>query len=190
MRLTNDNIDKINDDIAVEQLRLETANGGGNRERLAELGKAKANVLNGQERLQNHKDHLPELLGRRNEAEQAYNASKVPLEYKRQEVSDCELRLNQLKRDRGQQRSGFPSNMNTLIDAIRQDKGFRQTPIGPIGHSIQLLKPAWSSVLEKTFGGILNSFLVTSKQDQSRLSGIMQRMKRYFDTCPLKWLMH
>ena len=181
MRLTNNNIDKIKNDIAVEHRRLEAANGGGNRERLAELEKAKSEATNAQERLETHKGDLQVLLDKRNEAEQSYKVSKVPLEQKRQEVSDCESRLDQLKRDRGQQRNGFPPSMNALLNAIRHDKGFQQTPIGPIGHSIQLLKPAWSSVLEKTFGGILNSFLVTSKQDQGRLSGIMQRIKRFAD---------
>ena len=177
--MTNTRITDQNNDIAAEYRRLETANGGANREHLAELESKKAEVLDVQKRLQIHNSKLQNLIGKRDEAEQSHNASKAPLEQKRQEVSDCEDRLTRLKRDRGQERSGFPPSMYALINAIRQDEGFQQTPIGPIGQSIQLLKPAWSSVLEKTFGTTLNSFLVTCKQDQSRLSSIMQRMRRY-----------
>ena len=179
LRLTNTTIADHENNIAAEYRRLEAANGGANREHLAELERTKAGLLDGQKHLQAHDAKLQSLISRRDEAEQSYNTFKTPLEHKRQEVSACEDRLTHLKRDRGQQRSGFPPSMNTLIEAIKQDKGFQQAPIGPIGQSIQLLKPAWSSVLEKTFGGVLNSFLVTSKQDQSRLSGIMQRMRRY-----------
>ena len=177
--MTNTRIVDHNNDIAAEYRRLEAANGGANREHLVELERAKAEVLDIQQQLQAHDAKFPTLISRRDEAERSYHISKAPLEHKREEVTDCEDRLNSLKRDRGQQRSGFPLTMNALIDVIRQDKGFQQVPIGPIGQSIQLLKPAWSSVLEKTFGGMLNSFLVTCKQDQSRLSGIMQRMRRY-----------
>lgn len=91
------------------------------------------------------------------------------------DVQQCEERLNSLLRDRGQQQQGYPPNMPRLLNAIRQDNGFQQKPVGPLGTHVRLLKPLWSSILEKSFGGALNSFIVTSKQDQNRLSDLMQR---------------
>lgn len=88
--------------------------------------------------------------------------------------------MNNLLKDRGQQQGAYPPNMPRLVNAIRQDDGFIQKPVGPMGSHVRLLKPLWSSVLEKSFGAALNSFIVTSKQDQSRLSSLMQRVGWYY----------
>lgn len=80
-------------------------------------------------------------------------------------------------KDRGQQQGAYHENMSRLVNAIKEDRGFLQKPVGPVGQHVRLLKPLWSSVLEKSFGGALSSFIVTSKQDQSRLSALMQNVK-------------
>ena len=91
-------------------------------------------------------------------------------------MKHCEERLESLVRDRGQQQQAYPQNMSRLLSAIRQDDGFQQRPVGPVANHVRLLKPLWSSVLEKSFGGALDSFIVTSKDDQLRLSSMMQRV--------------
>ena len=82
-------------------------------------------------------------------------------------------------KDRGQQQQAYPPNMSRLLNAIRQDDGFQQRPVGPVANHVRLLKPLWSSILEKSFGGALDSFIVTSKDDQLRLSGLMQKVGWY-----------
>lgn len=79
-------------------------------------------------------------------------------------------------RDRGQQQQAYPPNMTSLLAAIRQDDGFWQKPIGPMGSHVRLLKPSWSNILEKSFGGALEAFVVISKEDQLRLSAMMRRL--------------
>lgn len=106
----------------------------------------------------------------------AYKDSKFPIDSKQKEIQQCEDRLNNLLKDRGQQQGAYSGNMSQLLKAIREDQGFLQKPVGPVGDHVRLLKPLWSSVLEKSFGGTLSSFIVTSKQDQSRLSALMQRV--------------
>lgn len=66
--------------------------------------------------------------------------------------------------------------MTRLLAAIRQDDGFQQKPVGPMGNHVRLLKPLWSRILEKSFGGALEAFIVTSKEDQLRLSAMMQKV--------------
>lgn len=95
---------------------------------------------------------------------------------KRDEIQQCEETLSILVKDHGKQQGAYSGNMPQLLKAIREDQGFLQKPVGPIGDHVRLLKPLWSSVLEKSFGGALSSFIVTSKQDQSRLSVVMQRV--------------
>ena len=105
-----------------------------------------------------------------------YAKSQAPISSKRDEVQQCEERLNTLVRDRGQQQGAYKPSMPRLLNAIRQDDGFLQKPVGPLGNHVQLLKPLWSSILEKSFGAGLETFIVTSKQDQSRLSVLMQKV--------------
>ncbi len=45
-----------------------------------------------------------------------------------------------------------------------------------MGNHVRLLKPLWSRILEKSFGGALEAFIVTSKEDQLRLSAMMQKV--------------
>lgn len=68
-----------------------------------------------------------------------------------------------------------PANLQKLLKLIEQDRRFRGRPIGPMGRHVKLLKPEWSSILEKSFGASLNAFVVTSKADQSVLSDLMRK---------------
>ncbi|KAH7625928.1 P-loop containing nucleoside triphosphate hydrolase protein [Sordaria sp. MPI-SDFR-AT-0083] len=43
-------------------------------------------------------------------------------------------------------------------------------------YALQLLKPEWSSILEKTFGNILNAFIVQSMAEQKLLQSFMNRL--------------
>ena len=110
-------------------------------------------------------------------AQQALERQAPIMRAKRDAVDECEEQLQTLIRDRGKQKRGYPANMSQLINAIEYDDGFQHKPIGPIGDSVHLLQPSWSSILEKSFGQMLDSFIVTNKQDQSRLSGIMKRVR-------------
>lgn len=95
---------------------------------------------------------------------------------KKNDMRDVETRLRTLQREDGQRRSGFAEKMPQLIKAIQQENSFSTPPIGPVGNFITLLKPKWSSILEVSLGGTLNSFIVSSKRDMSTLSDIMRRV--------------
>lgn len=115
----------------------------------------------------------------RKSAEQELDQIKVPIQAKRNEVRQCEEQLNNLRRDRGQQQGGFHPNMPRLLRAIQQEAGFQEKPIGPVGSHVRLLQPSWSTILEKSFGGMLESFVVMSKSDQALLSNLMKRVGWY-----------
>jgi chromosome segregation ATPase len=69
-----------------------------------------------------------------------------------------------------------PANLPKLLRAIEEERRFRETPVGPMGRHVKLLKPEWSSILESSFGASLNAFVVTSKADQTILSELMRKM--------------
>lgn len=159
-----------------EHQRLSDADGGSHDLRRAEVEEKRAEAGAAKARFRDHENELPALEDNRNRAERDYRESLNPVKEKKSEVQNCEERLNSLMRDRGHQQQAYPPNMSRLLSAIRQDDGFRQRPVGPLSSHVRLLKPLWSSILEKSLGGALNSFIVTSKDDQHRLSGIMQRV--------------
>ncbi|MCJ1432580.1 Structural maintenance of chromosomes protein 6 [Xylographa pallens] len=180
LRETERRIAKFKDDIAEEYRKLEEANGGSHARRLAELDERKVEVEVVKRRLEEHNRVLQSLEDDKTRAVQGLEDLKAPRRDKNQEIQQCNEDLQTLMKDRGQQLGGYPQGMSNLIKAVRQDNGFQQPPVGPIGEYVRLLKPAWSGILEKSFGGVLNSFIVTSKQDQSKLSSMMQRCKCSF----------
>ncbi|KAL2056405.1 hypothetical protein ABVK25_003428 [Lepraria finkii] len=175
IKAAEDRIRKAEKDIADEHQRLSDADGGAHDLRRAEIEEKREEANAAKRRCRAHEDELPALEDNRSWAEREYNETLEPMKYKRTDVQHSEDRLNSLIRDRGRQQQSYPSNMQRLLSAIRQDDGFQQKPIGPMGAHVRLLKPLWSSILEKSFGGALESFIVTSKQDQTRLSGLADR---------------
>jgi len=167
---------KAKTDIEAENRRLDDANGGSHSRRIAEIEEKRAGVVDAWSKLGDHERGIGALEEDKRQAEIDLEELQRPLKDKRTEVQQCEQRLDALIKDRGQRQGAYNANMPRLLSAIRQDDGFQQQPVGPIGSHARLLKPLWSSVLEKSFGGALNSFVVTSKQDQNRLLGLMQRL--------------
>ncbi len=176
MKAADGRIRKAKTDIEAEKRRLDEANGGSHSRRIAEIEEKRADVVDARSRLEDHETGLGTLEQNKRNAEKDLENIHQPLKAKRDEVRQCEQRLDALMRDRGQRQGAYHANMPRLLNAIRQDDGFQQHPVGPIGSHVRLSKPLWSSILEKSFGGVLNSFVVTSKQDQSRLLGLMRRV--------------
>lgn len=127
-------------------------------------------------KLAEHENSIGQLETEKQNDDREYSNSQAPISSKRIEVQQCEEHLNTLVRDRGQQQGAYKPSMSRLLNAIRQDDAFLQKPVGPLGNYVKLLKPLWSSVLEKSFGGALETFIVTGKQDQSRLSALMKKI--------------
>ena len=176
MKAAEKRIDKTEKDIEEETHRLSELDGGSHARRLAEIDDKKTEAANARTQLHEHEAGLGVLEEQKRRAEEVMEKAKPPINAKRTEIRDCEERLNGLIRDRGQQQGAYLPSLPRLLNAIQQDRGFRQFPIGPLGKHVRLLQPKWSSILEKAFGGTLNCFVVTSKEDQTRLAGLMRQV--------------
>ncbi|KAL8649422.1 MAG: hypothetical protein Q9210_004404 [Variospora velana] len=175
MKQTNERIKRAENDIQEELRRLEEVNGGSNARLLAEIEEKRSELAEARSRMDNHDGALQHLEAEHRHALQNLEKSKEPIPRQRKEVQECEERLNRLARDKGRQEGAYHANLPRLLRAIREDGGFRETPVGPIGYHVRLLKPSWSGILEKSLGATLNTFIVTSKPDQIRLSEVMNR---------------
>ncbi|KAL8711114.1 MAG: hypothetical protein Q9220_004495 [cf. Caloplaca sp. 1 TL-2023] len=180
LKQTRDRISRAENDVNDEYRRLEQINGGGHARRLTEIEEKRVELHTARSRVEDHEVGLRALEDEQRHVSQLLEQSRSPIPVKRQEVQACEERLNRLIKDKGKQEGAYHAHMPRLLRAIRDDQAFQQKPIGPIGYHVRLSKPMWSSILEKSFGAALNSFIVTSINDQARLSQLMARLQCQF----------
>ena len=161
-------IDQTKKDIEAEKQRIDEINGGSIARRLAELEERKQVIESVRQKQRDHAESRDALVEDEKKVGQEREESIKRRDNKETEKSACDDRLRGL-RQQGQQRQ-FIQNMDRLQRAVAAEQDWREQPIGPIGNYVQLMEPQWLSVLERTFGGVLNGFIVTNKADQSKLS--------------------
>jgi chromosome segregation ATPase len=170
-------------DIADEEKRIEDLNGGAHGRKQAEIAEARKGVLDVRQALSLHESGKPRLEEDHRAAEVKLKDIEAPLSKASRDVEQCRRRLDELNSDRGNVMAGFHQKMPQLMQRIRNDEGFLEKPVGPIGLHVKLLKPEWSQMLETVFANTLSGFVVTSKADQVRLSKIIQQFN--IGPCPI-----
>ena len=162
--------------IAEEQERISNSHDGHHATRLNEIEQAKEQANEAKTTFFSHGANAGALDKSKVEAEQQLTEFKRNLEAKRMQIQEAEDRLRRLERGQGQWLSGYHPSMRNVLQTLENEQHrFKERPIGPAGKYIRLLKPEWSSILEKSFGGFLESFCVTSKEDQALMSSILKR---------------
>ncbi|OBT64140.1 hypothetical protein VE03_06217 [Pseudogymnoascus sp. 23342-1-I1] len=173
---------KIEKDIAAERQRIDNANGGAHAEKMSNLTAAQQRASQARQNMPESSDDS-QLQDLHQKALREYEDSKAPLRQKQSEIERCQERLSSITRDAGQQMAGFDQKIPRLLNMIKNDQGFNETPVGPIGLHIRLIKPVWSNAIERSIGNVLNGFVVTSKADQQRLSNMMRQIN--LQRCPI-----
>lgn len=176
-------VNGIQKDIDAELARIENANGGAHTRKLVDLEDARQKMAEAKAKLDESSLDLPQLEEHSQSAEKELKKISTPIEIKRKDISACEKQLQALSRDAGHAMAGFDPKMPRLLNMIHGDGGFKEKPVGPIGLHVRLLKPIWSSILERSLGNTLNGFIVTCKADHLRLSEMIRRLNLEF--CPV-----
>ena len=164
-------------DVDTERQRIEDVNGGAPGRKQAEIREADTILTQAKETLALHEGTRADLEKAHTTANEAVSKLEHPLRSKAAEVDDFRRRLQNLQQTRGADMAGYDHSVAALVKRIRSDKGWRETPLGPIGLHCKLLKPEWSTLVESVLGQVLGGFVVTSKQDQVRLSKMMQEAR-------------
>ena len=183
LKAKTESVKEIEKKIADEQKRLEDANGGAHTVKLRELDEAIEKEKQIQKDILEHKDREPELINKHDDTKRALERIGDDVQRKREEITAVESRIKRLESDRGSPYDAYEAQVPNLLNMIANDNSFENKPIGPLGTHIQLLKPQWSSILEKTFGASLSGFLVTSKRDEKTLRAMMNRLN--IRNCPI-----
>lgn len=180
LRLTREDVEKCERQIAEEEQRLEAASGSARAEKDAELLEARSKEQQVENQIEEARQQIPTLKTASAQAQTTLKRHQQAKELKRKDILTAEKQYQEMQRNAGGPMDGFEPEIVSLAKDLQRDNSFQQRPIGPIGAHIRLLKPEWSSILEKTFGEALNAFVVRSKQDQRQLSRLMKqrRMKK------------
>ena len=174
LKNVNDEIAKSKGLITEEEARIEESQGGAQALKIAQLDEAKAALeLRMGEETDLDKSSLSRALV---DAERTASDRREDTKGPRQRQEGAETRLRSLRDRADQQMAAFQHNVPNLLRAIQNEGRFREKPVGPMAMHIRLRKPEWSSIVESWLGGVLESFVVTSKYDQGILSELMRRM--------------
>ena len=163
-------------EIDAEEARLSEADGGGAARRLRELREAEIAVPVARQEEKEHAAQRDPLKTKLEEAARAQEKAEEMVGIQKKEVKQQSDRLEEIRKESGVQDTVYDRQMPQLLRAIQQERRFQNRPIGPLGKHVKLLYPEWSSILEKSFGAVLNAFVVTSKSDQDLLTPITKRI--------------
>lgn len=166
-------------DIDEENARMAAADGDAHTRRVQELEELKAAFEAAKAKLEEHNSTYEETRAAVAAAEQKLKATFKDKQNADQEVSKVQKRLDDMNRDEDNVYGSYPRGFDQLVREINRETRWRQKPVGPMGIHVRNTKPEWSSVIERTFGGVLNAFCVTCKDDQNFLNNIAKRLNLY-----------
>lgn len=176
LKNVNEDIKSCRAKIKEEERRIGESTGSARAEKESELAQAQEKEKNLQQRVEESARQLPTFETNLAEAEQSSERHKQSRTAKREEILAAERQVRELEKSTGSAYDGYDPEIVKLVKAVANERGFENKPLGPLGAHIRLTKPEWSGLLERTLGEALNAFVVRSKQDQSRLSGLVRRM--------------
>lgn len=172
-------VEKHQEDIVLEQKKIDEANGGSKEkmsQRLEALKRRLQVLTDEREELQGQLRALdatsPEMEAIRREMDEHKSSKNTLLEKKRN-----------LERNRNDKYAAFGHNINYLMRDIENEKNWHARPIGPIGCHVSVKEEfsAWGDLINATLQKTLDSFVVCDEHDRRLLSQYM-RSKKIFKT--------
>ena len=160
-----------------EYERLNSRSGGREAEKRNEIRETEEAYANIQGQGRDHDATYSGLEERRRNADDNFKAAGIQERQKHSALQEAKKQLQELQKDNRDPLAAFHPSMRTVLKAIDQDRGFTSRPIGPLAFHVRNKQPQWQSMIEKTFGNLLNNFIVMSRRDQERLSDILAKCK-------------
>lgn len=171
-----ENVKRLETEVTNENGRLAGAEGEAHQGRVARLAELKAAVDEIKTAQMQHGTGIADLENAKRAAYEAYEAAKPPVDERKNTLKDAEGHLQRLQSNQPRPFAAYVPHMEQLVRAVNAETRWRTKPVGPMGMHIKLLKPEWSSAIEKTFGGSLGSFVVTCLEDQRMLVQLAKRV--------------
>lgn len=168
------NVKRLEEQLKEEERRLSGAAGDAHELRVKELEALKNAVEEAKEAYAAHVSAVEGLEASKTRAQEAFNKQKPDVARAREDLQAAEAALSNIQRDQGNPLAAYDRRMQDILRAIDRETRWRVRPAGPMGRHIRITEPEWTSILEKSFGATLNSFVVANKEDQTILSKIIK----------------
>ncbi|KAL6149920.1 Structural maintenance of chromosomes protein 6 [Exserohilum turcicum] len=168
---------KYETQIEQHQQRQAEADNGLYAEKIRERDEAKFQCDRARETYTGHDTTRPQLQAQLEAAMKEQSIARQKVDKAREDAARIRGVISNLEGGQSNWIDAYANagKLKVLLSAIQSERRFREPPVGPIGHHVKLLNSKWGRILEKQFGQMLNGFVVTSKQDQSTLSTLMNR---------------
>lgn len=168
------NVTRLEGELGEEERRLSGTGADEHEERLRELETLKTAAIDAKQARVDHDAALDDREKDKVDAEKAFEHQKSEVGKAKDETQIAERALSATQRDQGDPMAGYDRKMQDVLRAVARETRWRAKPVGPMGRHVRITEPEWTSMLEKTFGGALSSFVVTTKDDQSIMSKILK----------------
>ena len=158
-----------------EYQRLSDRSDGREIEKRNEILEAENSLTDIQQRGREHDASFASLEQTETETVDREEKARMQTDQRQRAMREGQRKLQQLQNDSGDKFAPFDNSLKSVIKAIEQEKRFKAKPIGPLAWHVRNKQPEWQSMIEQTFGGLLDNFIVTNREDQSLLSSILRR---------------
>ena len=162
-------------DVDEEYHRLNDRSDGRENEKRAEIRDAEVRLEDIKEQGGTHDQQIPQLQQARQQADEQLSNAYDQEKKKQAAVRDAQRQLQELQKENRDKFAPFDRNLPDVLRTIERERSFRNKPIGPLAWHVRNKMPRWQNIIERTFGGLLNNFIVTSREDQVKLSEILRR---------------
>lgn len=160
-----------------EYERLNGLSDGREADKRNEIREAEDALNDVRSRGQQHDSTYQQLEEAKSRAEDKSNSSGNQEVRKQGALKEAQRQLQELQKDNRDKFAPFDSSLRNVLKAIENERGFKSRPVGPLAWHVRNRKPQWQNIIERTFGGLLNNFIVTSRDDQTLLSNILRRCR-------------
>lgn len=171
-------VQKCKDDIEQVRERQAAADDGRYAEKVRQLDEAKTVAERAKAALEAHGTEAPSIKEQYITARDKLLLATREVEKARKDEREIRDKIQKLRSGQRNWTDSYraPANLQNLLRAIGTER-FHESPVGPLGRYVTLIKPEWGYILDKQFGVSLNAFVVTSRADQVKLNELMKRCR-------------
>jgi len=166
---------RVEKEIGDEERRLAESTGDARAEKERQLKTATEKVETLEKDKSQNKDVLGSLTDQVQAAETASNQRKTAVDSKKTYIRSTEQHLREAKQRGTSACQGLDTRTDDLLRLIDRAGGWDHKPIGPIGRLVTLLKPEWTTPVERHLGTSLHAYIVRSHRDQQRLGDLAKK---------------
>ncbi|KAI4729929.1 DNA repair protein [Aureobasidium sp. EXF-10728] len=170
------NMNNLETKINAERARIDNAIGPAHAQKVSDLEDARSQLEEIKQQEEQHAAQKAQIERSVADAQNEVNSARGQgLQQKRRAVEEADGMLQRLRTDQGQQAKAYPPQVHNVLRQIKNERGFTQQPVGPLGMHVRLLKPEWGPIIETICGDNLNSFVVRNPQDSTLLRRILNQ---------------